>query len=60
VSAATGLTAAAQRLPGPLVTAVAVIVVVPLIYLACWLVVSVGRRTPLSVALAGRTRRGVP
>ncbi|NJC71133.1 acyltransferase [Planosporangium thailandense] len=59
-SAATGLATAAGRLPDPVVTAVAVTVVVPLTYLICWLGVAAGRRTPLSLALTGRPRRGVP
>ncbi|WP_432992674.1 acyltransferase [Dactylosporangium sp. CA-233914] len=57
VCAATGLTAVAQRQPGPLVTAVAM-AVVPLVYLACWAAVAVALRTPLSLALTGRPRRG--
>ncbi|GAA2371222.1 acyltransferase [Dactylosporangium salmoneum] len=57
VCAASGLTAVAQRQPGPLVTAVAM-AVVPLIYLACWSAVAVALRTPLSLALTGRPRRG--
>ncbi|WP_238011244.1 acyltransferase [Dactylosporangium sp. AC04546] len=57
VCAATGLTAVAQRQPSVLVTAVAV-AVVPLIYLACWSAVAVTLRTPLSLALIGRLRRG--
>ncbi|MFG2041561.1 acyltransferase [Dactylosporangium sp. NPDC048998] len=59
VCAATGVTAVAQRQPGPLVTAVAA-TVVALVYLVCWSVVAVVLRTPLSLALTGRPRRGTP
>jgi peptidoglycan/LPS O-acetylase OafA/YrhL len=55
-SAATGLTAAAARLPDALVTAVSMVIVVPLIYLTCAAAADVIRRTPLSLALTGRTR----
>ncbi|MER7274048.1 acyltransferase [Dactylosporangium sp. NPDC000244] len=57
VVAASGLAAVAQRQPGPLVTGAAT-AVVPLIYLACWSAVAVTLRTPLSLALTGRARRG--
>jgi peptidoglycan/LPS O-acetylase OafA/YrhL len=56
LSAATGLTAAATHAPGPLVTAVAVLVVVPLIYLTCAAAVAAIRRTPLSLPLTGHAR----
>jgi len=57
VAAGTGLTAGATRLPGALVTAVAVLVVLPLIYLTCVTAVASLRRTPLSLPLTGHARR---
>ncbi|WP_433074822.1 acyltransferase [Dactylosporangium sp. CA-052675] len=57
VCVASGLAAVAQRQPGPLVTAAAT-AVVPLIYLACWSAVAVALRTPLSLPMTGRARRG--
>jgi peptidoglycan/LPS O-acetylase OafA/YrhL len=56
LSAATGLTAAAARLPEALVTAVAMVVVVPLVYLICAASADAVRRTPLSLPLTGRSR----
>jgi peptidoglycan/LPS O-acetylase OafA/YrhL len=56
VSAATGLTAAAARLPESVVTAVAMVVVVPLVYLICAAAADAVRRTPLSLPLTGRAR----
>jgi peptidoglycan/LPS O-acetylase OafA/YrhL len=56
LSAATGLTAAAARLPGALVTAVAMVVVVPMVYLICAASADAVRRTPLSLPLTGRSR----
>jgi surface polysaccharide O-acyltransferase-like enzyme len=58
LSAATGLTAFAARLASPLVTAVAMVVVVPLIYLICALVAAATRSTPLSLVMTGRSSRG--
>jgi peptidoglycan/LPS O-acetylase OafA/YrhL len=58
LSAATGLTAFAARLTSPLVTAVAMVVVVPLIYLICALVAAATRSTPLSLVMTGRSSRG--
>ena len=60
LSADTGLSAIAQRAPDALVTAVSVIVVVPLIYLACTVFAELVRRTPLSLSLTGRARRHAP
>lgn len=60
LSADTGLSAIAQRAPDALVTAVSVIVVVPLIYLACTVFAELVRRTPLSLPLTGRARRHAP
>jgi len=57
---ATGLPAAAAGLPGPLVTAAAMVVVVPLIYLGCAGVAAALRRTPLSLPLTGHPRRRRP
>ncbi len=59
-SAATGLTAVAGRLPGLLVTAVSMVVVVPLLYLSCAVLAEAARRTPLSLPLTGRARRRLP
>lgn len=55
--AATGLTAAAAGLPGPVVTAVAMLVAVPLVYLSCAWAAALLRRTPLSLPLTGHPRR---
>ena len=57
LSAATGLTAVATRLSGAAVTAVAMAVAVPLIYLSCVTAVAAIRRTPLSLPLTGHARR---
>jgi peptidoglycan/LPS O-acetylase OafA/YrhL len=54
---ATGVTAAASGWPGGLVTAVSVLVAVPLIYLTCVAGVAAVRRTPMSLPLAGHARR---
>jgi peptidoglycan/LPS O-acetylase OafA/YrhL len=59
VSAATGLTAVAERLSGAVVTAVAMVVAVPLIYLTCVTAVASIRRTPLSLPLTGHGRRRI-
>jgi peptidoglycan/LPS O-acetylase OafA/YrhL len=55
-SAATGLTRLAAALPGPLVTALSLVVVVPLLYLTCAALTELVRRTPVSLALTGRAR----
>jgi peptidoglycan/LPS O-acetylase OafA/YrhL len=61
LSTATGLTAAAARQPEAVVTGVAMVVVVPLIYLICAAAADGVRRTPLSLPLTGRARlRPVP
>jgi len=60
LSADTGLSAVAQRAPGALVTAVSVVVVVPLIYVTCTVFAELVRRTPLSLPLTGRARRRIP
>jgi hypothetical protein len=60
LSATTGLTALAARIPDPVVTAVSMAVVVPLLYLTCALLVQAVRRTPLSLPLTGRTGRRRP
>jgi peptidoglycan/LPS O-acetylase OafA/YrhL len=57
LSAATGLTAVAARLSGAVVTAVVLVVAVPLIYLTCVTAVASLRRTPLSLPLTGHARR---
>jgi len=57
LSAATGLTAVAARLPGAVVTAVAVGLVVPAVYLSCAIAVAAVRRTPLSLPMTGHARR---
>jgi peptidoglycan/LPS O-acetylase OafA/YrhL len=57
LGAATGLTALAARSPGPVVTAVALVIVVPLTYLTCAAAVSSIRRTPLSLPLTGHARQ---
>ncbi|HEV7896375.1 MAG TPA: acyltransferase [Planosporangium sp.] len=57
LSAATGLTAVAARLSGAVVTAVVLVVAVPLIYLTCVAAVASLRRTPLSLPLTGHARR---
>jgi peptidoglycan/LPS O-acetylase OafA/YrhL len=46
--------------PGPLVTAVAVLVVVPVVYLICAAAVAAIRRTPLSLPLTGHARQSAP
>ena len=60
LSATTGLSALAGRAPGGLVTAVSLVIVVPLIYLTCAVFAELIRRTPLSLPLTGRRRRHVP
>jgi peptidoglycan/LPS O-acetylase OafA/YrhL len=60
LSAAAGLSALAGRAPGVLVTAVSIVIVVPLLYLACAVLAEAARRTPLSLPLTGRTQRRVP
>jgi peptidoglycan/LPS O-acetylase OafA/YrhL len=64
LSVASGLTATAARQPGGVVTAVAMLLVVPLVYLTCVAAVASIRRTPLSLPLTGHARRrpagGVP
>jgi peptidoglycan/LPS O-acetylase OafA/YrhL len=57
---ATGLFAGAAHRPGVVVTAVAVTIAVPLIYLTCAVVASALRRTPLSLPLTGHPRRRPP
>jgi peptidoglycan/LPS O-acetylase OafA/YrhL len=57
---ATGLFAGAAGWPGLLVTALALTVAVPAIYLTCAAVASALRRTPLSLALTGHPRRRTP
>jgi peptidoglycan/LPS O-acetylase OafA/YrhL len=49
----TGGLGAAARLPGPAVTAISVVVAVPLVYLFCVSAVAGLRRTPLSLPLTG-------
>jgi peptidoglycan/LPS O-acetylase OafA/YrhL len=60
LSATTGLSALAERAPGGLITAVSLIIVVPLIYLTCAVFAELVRRTPLSLPLTGRSRRRPP
>jgi peptidoglycan/LPS O-acetylase OafA/YrhL len=60
LSAATGLSALAERAPDGLVTAASMLIVVPLIYLTCAVFSELVRRTPLSLPVIGRSRRGVP
>jgi peptidoglycan/LPS O-acetylase OafA/YrhL len=57
---ATGFFAGAAHWPNPLVTALALTVAVPAIYLTCAAVASALRRTPLSLALTGHPRRRRP
>ena len=57
LSATTGLSALAERAPEGLVTAVSVVLVVPLIYLTCAVFAELVRRTPLGLPLTGRSRR---
>ncbi|GAA2558336.1 hypothetical protein GCM10010435_31690 [Winogradskya consettensis] len=52
---ALGLGTAAAGLPGPVVTVLAMTVVVPLVYLGCVAGVVLLRRTPLSLPLTGHT-----
>ncbi len=56
----TGLSALAARAPEGLVTAVSLVIVVPLIYLTCAVFAELVRRTPLSLPLTGRSRRRAP
>jgi peptidoglycan/LPS O-acetylase OafA/YrhL len=60
LSATTGLSALAERAPDGLVTAVSIVLVVPLIYLTCAVLAELVRRTPLSLPLTGRSRRRAP
>jgi uncharacterized protein (TIGR03382 family) len=60
LSAAAGLSALARRAPGLLVTAVSMVIVVPLLYLTCAVLAEAARRTPVSLPLTGRTRRRAP
>ncbi|HWC82698.1 MAG TPA: acyltransferase [Pseudonocardiaceae bacterium] len=55
-SATIGVTALARQLPGGLVIAVEMLVVVPLIYLISGLFATAARRTPVSLPLTGRAR----
>ena len=57
LSTATGLTALATRSPGLLVTVIALLLVVPLVYLTCAAAVASIRRTPLSLPLTGHARQ---
>ncbi len=57
LAAVTGLAARAARAPGPLVTVVSMVLVVPLLYLVSAVLAEAARRTPLSLPLTGRTRR---
>jgi peptidoglycan/LPS O-acetylase OafA/YrhL len=56
LSAATGLTAAAARLPEAVLTTIVMVLVVPLVYLICAVAADAVRRTPLSLPLTGRAR----
>jgi peptidoglycan/LPS O-acetylase OafA/YrhL len=60
ISATTGLSGVAERAPEGLVTAVSMVLVVPLIYLTCAVFAELVRRTPLSLPLTGRSRRRAP
>jgi peptidoglycan/LPS O-acetylase OafA/YrhL len=60
LSATTGLSALGERAPGGLVTAVSMVLVVPVIYLTCAVFAELMRHTPLSLPLTGRSRRQAP
>jgi peptidoglycan/LPS O-acetylase OafA/YrhL len=55
-SAATGLTVLAQHASPNLVLVIEVVVIVPLFYVLAGTIATLARRTPLSLALAGRAR----
>jgi peptidoglycan/LPS O-acetylase OafA/YrhL len=56
-STATGLSAAAGHVPGAVLTAIVVLIVVPVTYLTCAAAAAGLRRTPLSLPLTGHPRQ---
>jgi peptidoglycan/LPS O-acetylase OafA/YrhL len=55
VCAATGLSAFAAHSPGWVVTVVALVLVVPTVYVTCAALAEIARRTPFSLPLTGRS-----